>query len=102
MTLAPTYHQIINLSLSSAVVPGRWKAALIIPILKKSGLDVLRKNFRPISNLKFVGEHCEKVVSVQLVKHVNDNNLNEIFESAYKAAHSTETALVHVLNDTNR
>ena len=99
LTLAPTYHQMINLSLSSAVVPGRWKAALIIPILKKSGLDVLRKNFRPISNLKFVGKLCEKVVLVQLVNHVNDNNLNGIFESAYKAAHSTETALVHVLNE---
>ena len=97
--LAPTYQQMINLSLSSAVVPGRWKAALISPILKKPGLDVVRENCRPISNLEFVGKLCEKVVSAQLVKHVNDNNLNDVFQSAYKAGHSTETALARVLND---
>ena len=97
--LAPTDQQIIILSLSSAVVPGRWKAALISPILKKPGLDVARENFRPISNLEFVGKLCEKVVSAQLVKHVNDNNLNDVFQSAYKAGHSTETALARVLND---
>ena len=97
--LAPTYQQMINLSLSAAVVPGRWKAALISPILKKPGLDVIRENFRPISNLEFVGKLCEKVVSAQLVKHVNDNNLNYVFQSAYKAGHSTETALARVLND---
>ena len=97
--LTPTYQQMINLSLSSAVVPGRWKAALISPILKKPGLDVVRENFRPISNLEFVGKLCEKVVSAQLVKHVNDNNLNDVFQSAYKAGHSTETALARVLND---
>ena len=97
--LAPTDQQIIILSLSSAVVPGRWKAALISPILKKPGLDVVRENFRPISNLEFVGKLCEKVVSAQLVKHVNDNNLNDVFPSAYKAGHSTETALARVLND---
>ena len=91
--LTPTYQQMINLSLSSAVVPGRWKAALISPILKKPGLDIVRENFRPISNLEFVGKLCEKVVSAQLVKHVNDNNLNDVFQSAYKAGHSTETAL---------
>ena len=97
--LAPMYQQMINLSLSSAVVPGHWKAGLISPILKKPGLDVVRENFRPISDLEFVGKLCEKVVSAQLVKHVNDNSLNNVFQSAYKAGHSTETALARVLND---
>ena len=31
--------------------------------------------------------------------HVNNNNLHEVFQSAYKQGHSTETALVRVQND---
>ena len=61
-------------------------------------MDVL-KNYRPVSNLAFVGKVIEKVVAQQLTHHLTANNLHEKFQSAYKALHSTETALLKVQSD---
>lgn len=97
--LAPVITNMINLSLTTGTVPTNWKRALITPILKKPGSDITCSNFRPISNLDFCGKICEKSVAAQFLKHVNDNNLGENFQSAYKQGHSTETALLRVFND---
>ena len=56
-------------------------------------------NFRPISNLAFISKCTEKVVASRLNEHVNEHNLSEVFQSAYKKGHSTESALVRVHND---
>ena len=39
------------------------------------------------------------MVAVQLKKHLDQNELCDIFQSAYRAGHSTETALLRVQND---
>ena len=41
----------------------------------------------------------EKVVAYQLVSHLNKYNLFSGFQSAYYPGHSTETALLQVVND---
>ena len=41
----------------------------------------------------------EKVVYSQLKIHLNDNKLNVLLQSAYKEHHSTETAMLKILND---
>ena len=56
-------------------------------------------NFRPISKLIYVSKLTEKVVAKQLIEHVCSNGLDEVFQSAYKNFHSTETALVKIYND---
>ena len=56
-------------------------------------------NFRPISNLKLVSKLIEKAAAVQLTDHVQTHHLDEMFQSAYKVSHSTETALLKVQND---
>ena len=35
----------------------------------------------------------------QLADYVNDNNLSEVFQSAYRSNHSAETAPIRVYND---
>ena len=44
-------------------------------------------NFRPVSNLPFISKVLEKVVAVQLVDYINDNDLGESLQSAYKRHH---------------
>ncbi|WP_419616807.1 reverse transcriptase domain-containing protein, partial [Thiolapillus sp.] len=67
---------------------------------KKTSLDPNDlKNFRPVSNLSFFSKLLEKVVMSQLLDHLNTNELWPRFQSAYRACHSTETALLRVLND---
>ena len=41
----------------------------------------------------------EKAVLSQLLGHIENNNLSEIFQSAYKKNHSTETALLKITSD---
>ena len=70
------------------------------PLLKKSSLDhELYANFRPVSNLRLLTKVTEKVVATRLIAYLQNNNLFEPFQSAYKQFHSCETALVWVQND---
>jgi hypothetical protein len=91
---------IVNTSLSSGVFPSELKSAIIQPLLKKSGLDSeVLKNYRPVSNLSFISKVIEKVVASRLVEHMTSNNMLDPMQSAYRAGHSTETALLRVHND---
>ena len=96
----PLIVKCINQSLSCGTVPDCLKTALVRPLLKKPGLDCeVMKNYRPISNLPFVSKMLEKVVARQLVQYMERNGLCDPLQSAYKAGHSTETALVKIKSD---
>ena len=90
---------IINESLHSGVVPQSFRNAVVTPLLKKNLSTNEMKNFRPVSNLPFLSKILEKVVLSQLKDHLRGNCLMEIFQSAYKEFHNTETALVRIFND---
>ena len=97
--LAPVITEMVNLSLCGGIVPDHWKTALVIPLLKKLGLDLIFKNFRPVSNLPFVAKSAEKVVIFQLSMHCTVNAPLPENQSSYWEHHSTETALLKVQND---
>ncbi len=99
-TLLPSLTSLINQSLSSGVMPDEYKIANVIPILKKPSLNQDNlKNYRPVSNLPFISKIIEKVVAHQLNNHLARNNIDEKFQSAYRKAHSTETAILKVHSD---
>ena len=101
--LLPSLAQIINTSLNTGTVPEVFKTALIVPLLKKQGLDVNeQKNYRPVSNLQFVGKLAEKAAAQQLTSHMHDHNVNDPLQSAYRQGHCTETALIKVKDDITR
>ena len=85
----------INLSLETGIVADVHKEAPLIPFLKKVDSDFeVFSNFRPVSNLMFTSKLIEKAVAHQLTSYVLNNDLGEVFQSAYKRLHSTETALI--------
>ena len=91
---------IINRSLMDGCVPEDFKGALVTPLLKKQTLDCnILNNYRPVSNLKFISKVLEKVVAARLNKYLEENNLREPYQSAYRKCHSTETALLKVQSD---
>ncbi len=94
----PLLTKIVNLSLMHGKMPDDLKLAIIKPLLKKLGLNFIKKNYRPVSNLSFLGKLIERIVALQIVTHLQANNLIYIFQSAYRK-YSTETALLRVQND---
>ena len=56
------------------------------------------KNYRPVSNIRFLGKVIEKVVSSQLKSYIDANGLAKPLQSAYRACHGTETAFLCVQN----
>ena len=92
--------KVVNCSLQNCTLTSDMKRAIVRPYLKKKSLDYqLYKNHRPISNLMFLSKCCEKVAANQFISHLRENKLEEIFQSAYKVSHSTESALLRVHND---
>jgi len=82
-------------SLEHGVVPLKMKAAHIMPTLKKADLDPAEaKSHRPISNLSVLSKLLERLVAKQLVTYLRDNSLLPDRQSAYRAHHSTETAVL--------
>ncbi|KAK3543792.1 hypothetical protein QTP70_027265, partial [Hemibagrus guttatus] len=95
--LLPFITTVINGSLTSGHVPTAFKKARVIPILKKPALDPSDiSNYRPVSLLSFLSKILERVVCNQLSDYLMQNNLYDPNQSGFKAAHSTETALLAV------
>jgi hypothetical protein len=97
--LLPVIVKLVNISLLSGNIDG-VKLADIVPLLKDDSLDPnILKNFRPVSNLTFIGKLIERVVLKRLNDHLSANNLHCPDQSAYRKNHSTETLLVRIWND---
>ena len=97
--LFPILTKLVNASMQSGCLLDDLKEAWVKPLLKKPGLGLVDKNYRPVSNLLFIGKLIERVVTKQLTNHTTDHILMETMQSVYMANHSTESALVHVKAD---
>ena len=92
--------ELVNASLLSGNFPADSHKAIINPLLKKLTLDKEDvKNFRPVSNLSFTAKVIEKCAANQFIDHLNNSDLMDPYQFAYRAQHSTETALLKVQND---
>ena len=85
------------LSFSQGIFPTSFKRAQITPLLKKYNLDPIQpSNYRPISNLSTISKILERVVLKRLSFHVSVLRNFNLFQSAYRSHHSTETALLYI------
>ena len=98
--IIPILTCIMNKSLSSGTAPQCFKHVLVKPLLKKTSLDpICLKHYRPVSNLPFLSKVLERIVLKQFLQHLQSHSLLEPFQSAYRKCHSTEIALLRVVND---
>jgi hypothetical protein len=99
----PTITLILNRSIQSGKFPSCLKRALVTPALKKPGLAVNEmKNYRPVSNIHFIGKIMEKVVVQQLNDHITHHHLYDDLQSAYRKGASTETAMLYIKTEAER
>ena len=98
--LLPVFQKIVNLSLTSGTVPIAFKKAMVKPLIKKPNLNPeVLGNYCPVSNLPYLSKILERAVADQLQAHLDTNGLHVKFQLAYRRGHSTETALLCILND---
>jgi len=87
-------------SMLCGVVPTLFESAYITPLLKKPDLDPTdAKSYRPISNLSLLSKLVERLVARQIIEYLTEYRLLPKLQSAYRANHSTETALLKVPAD---
>ena len=91
--------KIVNTSLTNGEYSTKWKTAVVRPLLKKIGLELIKQNFRPVSNLAFISKIVERAMLLQLSQHCQDFNLQPDYQSAYRPDYSCETAILKVSND---
>ena len=91
---------IVNFSLSTGIFPSGAHSAIIKPLLKKASLNKNElKNYRSVSNITFIGKLFEKIACARLTEHMAKLNFADMNQSAYRACHSAESALIKVKND---
>ena len=97
--LLPTITNIANASKTQKVFPSSWKIALVKPLLKKLGLELIESNNRPVSNLPFLSKVVEKCVLRRFNMHCKRHDIIPNYQSAYRANYSCEMELVKIMDD---
>ena len=88
---------IFNLSLTQGIFPSKLKTSRTVPIFK--GGDKLNcNNYRPISLLNNLSKILEKIVSIQLVNHLETNNILYEHQYGFQKNKSTEQNLIQAFN----
>jgi len=88
-----------NALLRSGQFPDSHKHSVVFPRLKTSLDSYDLNSYRPILNLNFILKLVERVVTRRFITHVETNKLFPVKQSAYRQQHSTESAVVSVMND---
>ena len=94
LIIAPLTH-IMNLSLSSGLVPEQMKVARVIPLFK-SGTLSLFTNYRPVSVLPAFSKFLERIVYKRLDSFLNKYKILSCNQYAFRTNHSTAYALIQL------
>lgn len=93
---APLTH-IINLSLSSGIVPDQTKLARVTPIFKSDDPSALN-NYRPISVLSSVSKIFERIIYNRTINFLNKHNIISDRQFGFRQKYSTYMAALDISN----
>lgn len=97
---SPSIARLANLSFHQSHFPSQLKIGSVRPLIKKSGSDINDPNsYRPITNLGTISKILEQLAIMQIRPHFIQSPNFSRNQSAYRSAHSTETALLKIVND---
>ena len=86
---------IIDLSLSSGVVPDQMKIARVIPLFKSGDLSLFT-NYKPVSVLPAFSKILERIVYNRLIHLLNKYSILSFNQYGFRKDHSTAYALIQL------
>ena len=95
--IAPPLTKLINICIASGTFPTAWKEAKVTPIHKQNSKSD-KNNYRPISVLPVLSKIFERHLHNSLSAFLKDNNLLYSLQSVFRKYHSTETALIAIVD----
>ncbi len=88
----------VNLSLKHSIFTDHLKKAKVIPVYKAGNrCDI--NNYRPVSILSAFSKIYEKIIANRLINYLEKNNLLIKNQHGFRASHSTESAVLHFVNN---
>lgn len=97
IVLAKPITYLVNLSITTGIVPEELKLARVKPLFKKNSRSEIG-NYRPVSILCIISKILEKAVYKQLETYLIQNNLLYQFQSGFRSSYSTDTCLIHLFD----
>ena len=89
--------KIFNESINLGIFPENMKIAKVTPIFK-SGKKELLTNYRPISVLSCFSKILERIMYNRVYNYLNDNNLLFRKQFGFRKGHSTDHALIKLID----
>ena len=89
--------EILNLSISTGVYPNKLKMAKVTPIYKSDDKSD-PNSYRPISLLSNFNRIFEKLMYSRMESFIEQNNLLSPFQYGFRKAHSTQHAILDIVN----
>lgn len=100
-TICPILAVLFNTSLFSSTYPSSWGKALI-RALSKISTPLTPSDTRPIANLCEPSKIEERLIHKQIIHWAEQNNIFDPRQSGFRANHSTQYALLRIVDDIKR
>ena len=91
-------HYLINISMETGYVPPEIKLAKVVPVFKEGNTHEYT-NYRPISLLNSFSKLLEKIVSRQLIRFLNVNDIIYKHQYGFRAGHNTSHPVLHLTDE---
>ena len=96
--IIPILQAIFQISIDTGRVPADWTTAFVTPIFKK-GSRTLPSNYRPVSLTCITSKLFERIITCNIMKHLESNNILYDLQYGFRQGRSCEAQLISLLDD---
>ena len=91
--VTPILTHILQLSLTTGIVPDDWRHATVAPVYKK-GPKYKPSNYRPISLTCIASKIMEHILVSNIMSFFDEHNILSPYQHGFRSKHSCETQLI--------
>ena len=96
--LLPAIQHLVNLTITTTIYPDILKQTKVIPLLKKGKEETCTKSYRGVNLIPSLAKVIDRTLLIQLLKHIQGNNLIPHQHHGGVANHGTATALATLVD----